>query len=130
MKKSFLKYLLIASFALISVSSYGAEPMKEDAFRMVTMEGEVAGKTRYNLSVVYKKDGENLYEAVIPLDREKIKLKRYKSFQDIRDGDVIRVEFKEFYKLDDKGKEVRTGRLATTVELVKNSVAGKLISKN
>ena len=130
MKNSFLKYLLLASFAFISVSGYGAEPVKQDAFRMVTMEGEVAGKTRYNLSVVYKKDGENLYEAVIPLDREKIKLKRYKSFQDIRDGDVIRVEFKEFYKLDDKGKEVRTGRLATVVELVKNSVAGKLISKD
>ncbi len=129
MKKSFLKYLLIASFALISVSGYGAEPVKEDAFRMKTMEGEIMGKTRANLSVQYKQDGNQLFEAVIPVD-EKIRLKGYKNFLDIQNGDLVKVEFKETYKLDDEGKEIRTGRMATSVHLVKNSVAGKLISKD
>ncbi len=129
MKKSLLKYLLIASFALISVSGYGAEPVKEDAFRMKTMEGEIMGKTRANLSVQYKQDGNQLFEAVIPVD-EKIRLKGYKNFLDIQNGDLVKVEFKETYKLDDEGKEIRTGRMATSVHLVKNSVAGKLISKD
>lgn len=129
MKKSLLKYLLIASFALISFSGYGAEAVKEDAFRMKTMEGEIMGKTRANLSVQYKQDGNQLFEAVIPVD-EKIRLKGYKNFLDIQNGDLVKVEFKETYKLDDEGKEIRTGRMATSVHLVKNSVAGKLISKD
>ena len=122
-------FLIICAVSF-SVSSYAAEPeKKEDAFRMKTIEGEIAGKTRYNLSVQFKQEGNQYFEAVIPVD-EKIKLKGYKTFKDIKDGDLIRAEFKEFYSTDQEGKEIRTGKMATSIQLVKNSAAGKLISKD
>ncbi len=122
-------FLIICAVSF-SVSSYAAEPeKKEDPFRMKTIEGEVAGKTKRNLSIQYRQVGNQFFEEVIPVD-EKIKLKGYKVFKDIIAGDLIRAEFKEFYVIDKDGKEMRTGKMATSIQLVKNSAAGKLISKD
>ena len=126
-----LVLVLVTAFSfLFMVNVYAVEPeKKEDPFRMQTIEGEIAGKTRRNLSVQYKQEGNQFFEAVIPVD-EKIKLKGYKTFNDIKNGDVILAEFKEFYTIGKDGKEVRTGKMATSVQLVKKSMAGKLISKD
>ena len=122
--------MLVAVLSFSASSIFADEPeKKEDPFRMKTIEGEIAGKTKRNLSVQYRQEGNQFFEAVIPVN-EKIKLKGYKTLKDIKDGDVIRAEFKEFYKTDSDGKEIRTGKMATSIQLIKNSTAGKLISKD
>ncbi len=110
------------------VNVFAAEPAKkEQPFHMVTLEGTIEGKTRANISLQYKQEGNQLFEAVLPVNSE-TKLKGYKKYQDIAHGDVVRVEFKEPYQIDDKGKEVRTGREVKQIQFLKHSMAGKLIS--
>lgn len=124
-----LAVVVVAMMASI-FTCYAAEPEnKEQPFHMKTMEGEVMGKTRRNVSVQYKQEGNQFFEALMPLG-EKIKfLGGYKIYQDVKVGDTIRAEFKEPYKIDTEGNEVRTGKEVVSIMLVKSSSGGKLVSR-
>lgn len=124
-----LAIVVVAMMASI-FTCYAAEPEnKEQPFRMKTIEGEVMGKTRYNLSVQYKQEGNQLFEALLPLG-EKIKFSGgYRSYQDVNAGDTIRADFKEPYKVDDEGKEVRAGREVVSIMLLRSGSGGKLVSR-
>ena len=105
------------------------EDVDSRPFHTQTLQGAVAGKTSRNLSLQYKQEGNNFFEMVVPFD-EKMTLVGYKNIKEIKVGDEIRVDLKDFYSTDENNQEIRTDRAATKITLVKNSTKGKLISRD
>jgi|GEM_PF-6198892 len=119
--------LFFAVFLSLALNGHAQDTLeleKEDPFRIKTLEGQIAGKTRRNLSLQHKQEGNQYFEDLIPIGDD-MKFKGYKKFQDVNTGDTVRVEFKEYYQTDKAGKEVRTGKKATRIELMRTSTADK-----
>jgi hypothetical protein len=125
-----LIFMVVIVFAFSVTFAQAAEPEKKDdrLFHMKTMQGEVMGKTRTNLSVEFNRDGNNTFEAVLPID-DKVKFVGYRSYNEVKLFDSIRSELKEFYEVDKDGKERVTGKVATKIELIRGNTHGSFFSK-
>jgi len=91
------------------------------------ISGKVLARTRTNLSVETQIDGTSSMEYVVPFDRN-TKLRGYRNFAEIRKGDHVSARLKQSYEVDQKGKDLIRGTIATQIALVKISTDGKLAS--
>ncbi len=120
--------LLVFGLFIYLPQGFSEQSKGEETAKPSMMTGKIMGKTRQNISVEYENKGDQTFEALIPID-SKTKLAGYKKFQDIQEGDVVRVEMLKTFVTDDDGNEIKTGTLATSITLIRSNTAGKLVSR-
>jgi hypothetical protein len=114
-----LAFLLLVTQAVAQTPTSGVA----ETVDLKEVEGKVVLITPNMITIEFARTQTGSTEIVIPLD-ETAQLNHLQNIQDIQQGDIVKVVYKETYVLDAEGRRTNFKRLATDISLVKQATQG------
>lgn len=120
---------LVFGLFLCALSSAAAQDADEKPLKIKieTVQGEITGRTRLNLSVEYKLESGTAYEMVLPIDSN-TQIQGLKNVNELQRGDRISAVYEVSYQEDAEGNDVPVKTMAKEIKLIRSSMGNDKMS--
>lgn len=120
--KKWIILIVVLLFAII-VNVAEAKEKGKPSISNKTVQGEISAIGKNYISIIYQREKEKgtEYEIWLPLKKEDIKLLHKKSLEDLKVGDIVKIEFEEVTEESKKG--IRSTRKVKVINFIKPAIA-------